>query len=182
MEQLAVGLVADRPRPAGDRGLAVRRRDHVEADVRALLGRLLERAEARRGILGREPARLGVEAVEPGHSSRACQVRPDRAEERNMPARTLAVAATALGALILPSAALAGRGDRNHDRIPDRWERHYGIALTKKAATGDPDRDGLTNLGEFVAQEPAQPFQGTQVPDLGCSLAHAQHRGRFLGR
>src|SRR2546429_4862305 len=68
-----------------------------------------------------------------------------------MATRTLTIAAAALALLILPQAALAKRGDRNHGRIPDRWERHFGIALKKGAAKGDPDRDGLTNRGEFLS-------------------------------
>jgi hypothetical protein len=68
-----------------------------------------------------------------------------------MAGRALILVATALALLALPSAALARGRDRNHDRIPDRWERHFGIALTKKAGAADPDHDGLSNAGEFAS-------------------------------
>jgi hypothetical protein len=35
--------------------------------------------------------------------------------------------------------------DRNHNGIPDRWEHKFRV---HKAST-DPDRDGVTNIGEF---------------------------------
>jgi hypothetical protein len=35
--------------------------------------------------------------------------------------------------------------DRNHNGIPDRWERKFRV----HKATADPDRDGVTNIGEF---------------------------------
>src|SRR6184192_594061 len=40
-------------------------------------------------------------------------------------------------------------GDRNRDRIPDRWERRYHLSLRVNQARRDQDHDGLTNLGEF---------------------------------
>jgi hypothetical protein len=35
--------------------------------------------------------------------------------------------------------------DRNHNGIPDRWEHKFRV----HKATADPDRDGVTNIGEF---------------------------------
>jgi hypothetical protein len=35
--------------------------------------------------------------------------------------------------------------DRNHNGMPDRWERHFRV----HKATADPDRDGVANIGEF---------------------------------
>jgi hypothetical protein len=35
--------------------------------------------------------------------------------------------------------------DRNHNGMPDSWERRHRV----HSATADPDRDGVTNLGEF---------------------------------
>ena len=35
--------------------------------------------------------------------------------------------------------------DRNHNGMPDRWERKFRV----HKASSDPDRDGVTNLGEF---------------------------------
>jgi hypothetical protein len=72
--------------------------------------------------------------------------------------RILTIAATALAAaLMLVPAAAQARGshhrpsaaDRNADRIPDRWERHYHLSLKVKQTRRDQDHDGLNNLGEF---------------------------------
>jgi hypothetical protein len=54
-------------------------------------------------------------------------------------------------ALLLPAAAQARGKDRNHDRIPDRWERAHHLSLKVKQARKDQDHDGLNNLGEFKA-------------------------------
>jgi hypothetical protein len=59
------------------------------------------------------------------------------------------LAATAvLGALAAPSQAR----DRNHDRIPDKWEKHHKLSLKVNQARKDQDRDGLKNRAEFRAQ------------------------------
>jgi autotransporter family porin len=55
--------------------------------------------------------------------------------------------ASVLGAF--PAAAQAHRGDRNHDRIPDRWEQRHGLSLRVNQARRDTDRDRLTNLREY---------------------------------
>jgi hypothetical protein len=39
--------------------------------------------------------------------------------------------------------------DRDHDGLPDRWERRYDLSTSKKSAKGDPDRDGLRNRREY---------------------------------
>ncbi|MDX6691509.1 MAG: hypothetical protein QOG15_2966 [Solirubrobacteraceae bacterium] len=62
------------------------------------------------------------------------------------------IAALALSALfvaIAPSAALAKSRDRNHDKIPDRWEKKNHLSLKVKQTTKDQDHDGLRNLQEF---------------------------------
>jgi hypothetical protein len=56
---------------------------------------------------------------------------------------TMAVAAVA--------ASPAAAADRNHDRIPDRWEVKNHLSLDKNQARKDQDRDGLRNRGEFQA-------------------------------
>jgi hypothetical protein len=65
----------------------------------------------------------------------------------------ISVALTIL-AFAVPATAGAGQGhhkrhhrvaDRNHNGIPDPWERKFRV----HKATADPDRDGVTNLGEF---------------------------------
>jgi hypothetical protein len=60
------------------------------------------------------------------------------------------VAAIALVAvLVLPGAAMAR--DRNHDRIPDRWEKRHHLSLTVNQANRDQDRDELRNRAEHLA-------------------------------
>jgi hypothetical protein len=58
----------------------------------------------------------------------------------------LAVAAS----MTLAGTALAK--DRNHDRIPDRWERAHHLSLKVKQGGRDQDRDGLKNRGEWRAK------------------------------
>ncbi|MDQ2939582.1 MAG: hypothetical protein M3R23_03525 [Actinomycetota bacterium] len=53
--------------------------------------------------------------------------------------------------LALPSGAAAR--DRNHDRIPDRWEKAHHLSLKVNQARRDQDRDGLRNRGEFQATD-----------------------------
>jgi hypothetical protein len=56
----------------------------------------------------------------------------------------------AMLALAAPSFARPG-GDRNHDRIPDRWERAHHLSLRVDQARRDQDHDGLRNRAEFLA-------------------------------
>jgi len=61
--------------------------------------------------------------------------------------------AAALGILVvfaLPS--LASARDRNHDRIPDRWEKRHHLSLQVNQARRDQDRDQLRNRAEFRAR------------------------------
>lgn len=53
--------------------------------------------------------------------------------------------------LAVPGAAMAKSRDRDHDKLPDKWEHKFHLSTHKKSAKGDPDRDGLNNLGEFRA-------------------------------
>jgi hypothetical protein len=61
----------------------------------------------------------------------------------------LLAAIGALALLALPSVAAAK--DRNHDRIPDRWEKLHHLSLKVDQAGRDQDRDGLRNRAEFRA-------------------------------
>jgi hypothetical protein len=61
--------------------------------------------------------------------------------------KTLPLAVAAL--LVLPGAALAK--DRNHDGLPDGWEKAHHLSLKVKQANRDQDNDGLRNRGEFRA-------------------------------
>ena len=60
--------------------------------------------------------------------------------------------ALALGALaLLAMPSLAAAKDRNHDRIPDRWEKRHHLSLNVNQAHRDQDRDHLRNRAEFLA-------------------------------
>ena len=61
----------------------------------------------------------------------------------------LMTAAIAMALLAMPAGALAKRGDRNHDRIPDKWENSHHRSTRVNVARKDPDKDGLNNLSEF---------------------------------
>jgi hypothetical protein len=69
--------------------------------------------------------------------------------------------------LAVPGVASAKRGDRNHDRIPDRWERAHHLSLRFNQARRDQDRDGLRNLAEFRAGDNPRKADtdGDGVPD-----------------
>lgn len=60
--------------------------------------------------------------------------------------------ALALGALaLLAMPGLAAAKDRNHDRIPDRWEKRHHLSLKVSQAHRDQDGDRLRNRAEFLA-------------------------------
>jgi hypothetical protein len=67
--------------------------------------------------------------------------------------RILMLLATACAALLVVTAtgSARGNGDRNRDRIPDRWERAHHLSLKVNQAKRDQDHDGLRNRGEFLA-------------------------------
>ena len=58
------------------------------------------------------------------------------------------------GAISVAGARDGDRGsaaarDRDHDGMPDRWERRYGLTPNRRSARRDPDRDGLRNRREY---------------------------------
>lgn len=65
---------------------------------------------------------------------------------------TLFAALALLAVLSVASVADARGGDRNRDRLPDRWERAHHLSLKVNQARRDQDRDGLNNRGEFRAK------------------------------
>jgi hypothetical protein len=78
----------------------------------------------------------------------------ETAMSRNRFRPLMALVASALGLVALlaaPSGAAAK--DRNHDRIPDRWEKGHHLSLKVNQARRDQDRDGLRNRGEFLADD-----------------------------
>jgi hypothetical protein len=67
-------------------------------------------------------------------------------------ARLGGVLLAALGALaLLALPSIAAAKDRNHDRIPDRWEKRHHLSLNVDQAWRDQDGDHLSNSGEFRA-------------------------------
>lgn len=71
---------------------------------------------------------------------------------RGRRARLGVLLAMALGVVaIFALPAVAGAKDRNHDRIPDRWEKRHHLSLTVNQAGKDQDGDHLRNRAEFKA-------------------------------
>jgi hypothetical protein len=59
----------------------------------------------------------------------------------------------ALAALLaVPGAAMAKSRDRDHDKLPDKWEHKFHLSTHHKSGKGDPDKDGLNNRGEFKSK------------------------------
>ena len=69
---------------------------------------------------------------------------------RRIPIAVLGLAALALMLVLAPGAS-ARSTDRNHDRIPDRWERAHHLSLKVNQAVKDQDRDGMRNRAEYRA-------------------------------
>jgi hypothetical protein len=66
-------------------------------------------------------------------------------------------AATAAAVVALTAPALAaGPADRNHDKLPDHWERANGLSLALRQTWRDQDNDGVANLSEFRAHTRAR--------------------------
>jgi hypothetical protein len=63
--------------------------------------------------------------------------------------KPLLAAAIAASLLVLPAGALAKGRDRDHDRMPDKWEKKHHLNVHANDARRDPDRDQLSNLSEF---------------------------------
>ena len=71
--------------------------------------------------------------------------------------KSLALAALTV-ALFAVFAGPAAARDRNHDRIPDRWEKRHHLSLKVNQARRDQDKDGLRNRAEFKAgMDPRNP-------------------------
>lgn len=74
---------------------------------------------------------------------------PTKARRPRLGMTLFALVLGALALLAMPS--LAAAKDRNHDRIPDRWEKRHKLSLTVNQAGRDQDRDHLRNRAEFLA-------------------------------
>lgn len=77
----------------------------------------------------------------------------------------LAATLGAIAMLALP--AVAAAKDRNHDRIPDRWEKRHNLSLKVNQARRDQDRDKLRNRAEFMAGDNPRSADsdGDGIPD-----------------
>ena len=75
--------------------------------------------------------------------------------------------AAAVGLMVVALPGTASARDRNHDRIPDKWERHHHLSLRKNQASRDQDRDKLKNRQEFKARTDPRDADtdGDGVPD-----------------
>lgn len=69
--------------------------------------------------------------------------------KRGRLAAVLAIACGVAALLALPGIAAAK--DRNHDHIPDKWEKKHKLSLKVNQARRDQDHDGLRNRAEFRA-------------------------------
>jgi hypothetical protein len=63
--------------------------------------------------------------------------------------KAIALGAATLAILIAGFTGAAVAKDRNHDRIPDRWEKAFHLSLKVDQAKRDQDRDRIDNLNEF---------------------------------
>ncbi|MCW2988018.1 MAG: peptidase papain [Solirubrobacterales bacterium] len=71
---------------------------------------------------------------------------------KNRRIRLGSLLAMALGAVaLLAMPGIAAAKDRNHDHIPDRWEKCHNFSLSVNQAGRDQEGDHLRNLGEFKA-------------------------------
>jgi len=57
-----------------------------------------------------------------------------------------------IAVLALAIAGPAAAKDRNHDKIPDKWEKKYNLSLKVNQARKDQDKDGARNKAEFRAK------------------------------
>ena len=85
----------------------------------------------------------------------------------HIPRLFLVAALGALAMLALPGVAAAKQKDRNHDRIPDRWEKRHHLSLRVNQAHHDQDRDHLLNRAEFIAGDNPRSADtdGDGIPD-----------------
>jgi hypothetical protein len=75
--------------------------------------------------------------------------------------------AALVGVLAIALPGTASARDRNHDKIPDKWEQHHHLSLHKNQSRRDQDRDQLKNRQEFKARTNPREADtdGDGVPD-----------------
>lgn len=70
-------------------------------------------------------------------------------EEKNTPMLKWLVLPMVVLAYIAVTASAGVPRDRDHDRLPDSWERKHHLSTTKASARRDPDHDRLSNRREL---------------------------------
>src|SRR3954469_5781364 len=71
------------------------------------------------------------------------------ADPRSM-RKFLVLLAMAVLTTMAPTPSLAKSvKDRDHDKMPDRWEKAHGLSTKRNDAKADRDKDGLANLREY---------------------------------
>jgi hypothetical protein len=66
--------------------------------------------------------------------------------------RRLAASMLVLAFCLAVFAVAAGKGrDRDHDRLPDKWEKRHQLSMKHRSSKRDPDHDRLSNLREYRA-------------------------------
>jgi hypothetical protein len=96
----------------------------------------------------------------------------------------LALALGAVALLVMAGPAVAK--DRNHDHIPDRWEKRHRLSLNVNQARRDQDGDHLRNLAEFRAGDNPRKADsdGDGIPDgveAGVTVPVADPPGLVAG-
>jgi hypothetical protein len=62
--------------------------------------------------------------------------------------KLVVIGALAAAFMVVPAVAMASK-DRDHDGLPDKWEKKFHLSTHTNNAKGDPDRDHLSNRKEF---------------------------------
>ena len=52
----------------------------------------------------------------------------------------------------IPVASVLAARDRDHDKLPDKWEKRYSLSTKQRSAKRDPDHDRLNNRREYKAR------------------------------
>ncbi len=80
--------------------------------------------------------------------------------------------AAIVGLLVVALPGAAAARDRNHDRIPDGWEKRHHLSVHRNQAKRDQDRDGLKNRQEWKAgddpRDPDSDNDGVEDGDEGA--------------
>ncbi len=83
-----------------------------------------------------------------------------------------------------PSVGSSGLADSDGDSIPDDWEDSHGLNKLVNDASLDPDRDGFTNLQEYIAGTDPQSqasclrFEGARQGPAGIDISFYAAVGR----